>query len=552
MNPRIWRSYAFVFAALSPAAALAQTVIVRSSAAVPVTVIQGGQVIEESGDFVDEEPMIIEEGQIEPEAAKPKKEDKPTPRGERMKRNDYDRRPSTILKVWSTPVKPAEAPTTETQPADAPAEVAPAETQAAESAPSADGAPPAESEKEAAEKEVANKARNKAKEEAAKKKAEAAAIENEALAMQRMVTLGDWTGIKAYLATLKSKADKKVIYEHLLATLIKGPQQRPDVPAQGQRYIEKNRFDPADVLGLAEASALELTKEQLAQLGTLLRQSLEQGNQLDTFLATLRPRMADEKFVLQRRALARLLAAANELVAMGEFLPSVEDAEQKNDREGLNLLARHLLAQNAKDGKVEWLVGAWKVTQAALAAGEVDEKEKQEALSRAVDLAPRISKELGQKWLDESFTAGARHGNPRRHRRQRIDGAGSQGTAARRPSQTAGAAGHGRQCAAERGAGACQGLEPRTLAAGEQLAARSAGDLSVRHVELAGSQDAARHLRQLLLLRSGLPDAGQRPHAAQARGDPRAATERHLAGARRGVLAPEVPHGLRAALPQGR
>ncbi len=405
MNPRIWRLYAIIFAALPASTALAQTVIVRSSAAVPVTVIQGGQVIEESGDFVVEEPMIIEEGQIEPEAAKPKKEDKPTPRGERMKRNDYDRRPSTILKVWSTPVKPAEAPTTETQPADAPVEVAPAESQTAESAPSADGAPQAESEKEAAEKEAANKARNKAKEEAAKKKAEAAAIENEALAMQRMVTLGDWTGIKTYLATLKSKADKKAIYEHLLASLIKGPQQRPEVPPQGQRYIEKNRFDPADVLGLAEASALELTKEQLAQLGALLRQSLEQGNQLDTFLGSLRPRMSDEKFVLQRRALARLLAAASELVAMGEFLPTVEDAEQKNDREGLNLLARHLLAQNAKDGKVEWLVSAWKVTQAALAAGEIDEKEKQEALSRAVDLAPRISKELGQKWLDESFTA---------------------------------------------------------------------------------------------------------------------------------------------------
>jgi hypothetical protein len=395
MNPRIGRLYAFVFAALSASPAFAQTVIVRSSAAVPATLIQGGQLIEEGGDFIVEEPTVVEADQPSIEPSKAKKDEKPTPRGERIKRNDYDRRPSTILKVWSTPLKPPETAMTQ-----APEEVAPSEDQPPDSAPSAEEAPTSE-----AGKEDANKARNKAREEAAKKKAETAAIENEALAMQRMVTLGDWAGIKTYLATLKSKADKKVIYDHLLANLIKGPQQRPDVPAQGQRYIEKNRFDPADVLGLAEASALELTKEQVAQLGLLLRQSLEQGNQLDSFLASLRPRMVDESFVLQRRALARLLAAASELVAMGEFLPSVEDAEQKNDREGLNLLARHLLAQNAKDGKVDWLVGAWKVTQAALAAGEVDEKEKQEALSRAVDLAPRISKELGQKWLDESFTA---------------------------------------------------------------------------------------------------------------------------------------------------
>jgi hypothetical protein len=405
MNPRIWRPYAFVFWSLTAVPLPAQTVIVRRSASIPASSISAAGVIEEPDESTDQEPMEVEEAPQEAEPAKGKKEEKPTPRGERMKRNNYDRRPSTILKVWSTPVKPPE-----TTAANTASDAEAVEPQPKEPAAPAEGAPAAETEKAAVEKAAvekaaASKARNKAKEEAAKKKAEAAAIENEALAMQRMVTLGDWVGIKSYLAGLTSKADKKVIYEHLLTALIRGPQQRPEVPPQGQRYIEKNRFDPADILGLAEASALELTKEQLAQLGTLLRLSLEQGNQLDTLLAGLRPRMTEAQFVLQRRPLARVLAAAGELVAMGEFLPSVDEAEKSNDREGLNLLARHLLAQNAKDGKIEWLEGAWKVTQAALAAGDVDEKEKQEALSRAVDLAPRISKELGQKWLDESFTA---------------------------------------------------------------------------------------------------------------------------------------------------
>lgn len=376
MSSRFWRLGGVVSVAWLASSLNAQVIITSGS---PVRVISTS---------ASAEPMIIEEGEAvmapaeeaQPAAdPKAKKTEKPTPRGERLKRNEYDRRPSTILKTWSTPPKAPEA-----EPAEASEEPAAAEGADAE----------------------ADAKKKKAKEEAAKKKAETKAIETEALAMQRMVTLGDWAGVRQYLAGLEAAPDKKIGYEQLLTNLLRGPQQRPEVPPQGQRYIEKNRFEPADILGLAEAAPQELTKEQLAQLGALLRQSIDAGNQLELFLRMLRPRIeAEPNFPLQRRPLARVLAAANELVAMGEFLPTPEDAEVKNDREGLNLLARYLLAQNARDGKVEWLEQAWKVTQTALAAGEIDEKEKEEALRRAVDLAPRISKELGQTWLDESFTA---------------------------------------------------------------------------------------------------------------------------------------------------
>ena len=38
------------------------------------------------------------------------------------------------------------------------------------------------------------------------------------------------------------------------------------------------------------------------------------------------------------------------------------------------------------------------------ADGEVEDQDKEEALKRAVDIAPQIREELGQTWLDESFT----------------------------------------------------------------------------------------------------------------------------------------------------
>jgi hypothetical protein len=169
-------------------------------------------------------------------------------------------------------------------------------------------------------------------------------------------------------------------------------------------YIEKNRFGLADVLGLVAAAPLPLTKEHFAKLGPILRQGLDAGLQLDTVIGALRPSLEQKDAPLDRRKLSLLLAAANELAGLDEFLPTIEQAEKDNDREGLNLLARSALASNEKDHKVEWLQQAWRATQAALASGDVKEEEKNEALARAVDIAPRIEKELGQAWLEESFT----------------------------------------------------------------------------------------------------------------------------------------------------
>jgi hypothetical protein len=132
---------------------------------------------------------------------------------------------------------------------------------------------------------------------------------------------------------------------------------------------------------------------------------LDAGHQLESFLEQARPRLEEPGFALDRRQLALLVVNADQPLGMEGLLPSAEEAEQKNDREGLNLLSRYCLAQYDKEKKIVWLEQAWKVTQAVLAVGEVDETAKGEALKRAVDIAPKIQKELGQAWLEESFTA---------------------------------------------------------------------------------------------------------------------------------------------------
>ncbi len=379
----------------------------------------------------------------------------PTPRAQKLKKLEFDRRPSAILAAWLKPVPrpeplpplpPEEAPVEgEAAPegagdppadaADAPPETggetagAGATDAAAGEAPppvtveeSADvivegAAPPADASAEPAEalsgaaadaketkKSKAEAKKTKAEADKARKEAEAKALDAEIEFFRYSVTIGDWEEVRSYLAGL-TEDERRAGYDRLLESLEQGPSKRPqNIPQQGQQYIEKNRFALSDVQGLAAATTPEPTKENSTRLGKLLRQSLDSGHQIEPFLAELRPRLDEASFLPTRRHLARMLVAAGEERALEGLLPSEEQAQSENDREGFNLLARYYLARHAEDSKVDWLEKAWHVTQAALAAGEIDEESKNEAIQRAVDIAPKIQAELGARWLNESFT----------------------------------------------------------------------------------------------------------------------------------------------------
>ncbi len=300
-----------------------------------------------------------------------------------------------------------------------------------------------------------------------KQPSEAEALEAELQEFGRQVTLGDWSAVRDYLASLE-EAEAEAGYKQLLASLQKGPKDKPNVPNQGKPYLEKNRFSPADVLGLAQAAPAALEKDALEKLGQLLSEALAAGHQLEAFLAMVEPVLvelpepvdaepepddaepvgaepidaepgtieaeedssesADDATGgtqaealevepsetpqepqapasrLDRRNLAYILLHAGQKLFLADYLPTGEEAIEANDREGLNLLAQCYLARFDDEGRALWLEEAWAVTQAVLAKGKVGDDEKSEALTRAVDIAPKLRDELGQAWLDESFT----------------------------------------------------------------------------------------------------------------------------------------------------
>jgi len=306
----------------------------------------------------------------DPKAAE--SEAKKAARLQKIQQLAFDRRPSAILKAWATP----EAVALKDEPK--PAEARPGMPQT----------PPAD------------------------------AFDAELRRFRRQVTLGDWPAVARFLAGLP-EAEGKAAYKRLIEAL---PNPVSDnagsgmsrMPMQMQmqgfpqfaQFNERNAVASRDVLALAGLAPHGRDKEIVAGLGQLLRLAIDRGDSVENFVGLARAGLADpsNKVGLTEREAARLLMASGNPVEAKAFLPEPAKAEADNDREALNLLSVHYLAIHAREKKAVHLEKAWKVTQAVLAVGEVDPEQKDEALKRAVELAPKVREELGLRWLEESFT----------------------------------------------------------------------------------------------------------------------------------------------------
>ncbi len=249
-------------------------------------------------------------------------------------------------------------------------------------------------------------------------------IDRELLLFQRWVTLGQWKDVAGFFDAkfANKETDAKNAYKFLLTGLAGRPRISPEEAQQLQRsgggnpnspFGEQNVLMPDDVLGLADASPVELDDELIASLAGLLSRTKSQGNFMEELVGALKAGTArlggeDPK---KKFAAARLLIGSDSAAEAGPFLPDPEAAAKDENVEALNLLALYYLAlRDEKDDAKKNLEKAWDVNQRILAAKELKEEEREEALARAVELAPQVREELGDTWLSESFTRDARRG----------------------------------------------------------------------------------------------------------------------------------------------
>lgn len=241
-------------------------------------------------------------------------------------------------------------------------------------------------------------------------------LDAEIVRWQKDVTEGDWESVKKFLGGLSEEEAKEGYAQMLKSLQATTPAVIPDLDSALMQQVsrlqmernqpEKNVFQFEDVLGLVACAPHDLDEETIAALGTILRASLESGNAIERFLPMLEQETGkpETRAILSRREAAKLLKAANRSERMGLFLPQLEKAVAGGDHEALNLLSAYYQALYARELEPELLEKAWNVTLAVAGGEEVEQEDREEALKQAVSLAPRVRENLGEKWLEESFT----------------------------------------------------------------------------------------------------------------------------------------------------
>ena len=311
----------------------------------------------------------------------------------------FDRRPSAILKAWSTPFKEDADDSDRTEKKETKTEEP---TSAAEPDPDK---PLTEAEQKA--KDTADKARAAADELAKEIKQ----LTTDVKLLRRNVTLGDWPAVSTFISGL-GKEEPESIFQQLLQSLVVGPPDQPKT-RNGMIIGERNVIRAADVLALAELCPTEkLEDTHIALLGQLANLCQVEGQAEYIFLEALKEHVAAEKEgqKLNKRAAARILFAAQRIEQAQSFLPTVEDAAKENDVEALDVLTDVYLSLFQRETEKPLLEQSWYAAQALLTNEKSDDAQKQKAMQRCVQLVPLLREELGQQWLTDSFTSAPERG----------------------------------------------------------------------------------------------------------------------------------------------
>ena len=361
----------------------------------------------------------------------------------------FDRRPSSILKAWSTPPKSddeeeevgedkADKEGTDKEEADTNIK----EAGDSEKDKAAEEEPKELTEEEKKAKEAADKAAAEAKEAAEKAKAEAEKLaaeikqlETDVDALKRNVTLANWADVGGFIASL-DEDEGKALYSKLLQSLVTGPPDQPKTRS-GTIIGERNVIRATDVMALGElCPAKKLDDSHVASLARLAALCQAEGQAEYIFLDTLKEHVArgsekdgekgsekdgekgsekgsekdGEKQKIGKRTAARILFAANRIDQAKSFLPTVADANKEKDLEALSILTDVYLRLYQRELEKPLLEESWNAAQFLLRAEKADDKQKQKAMQRSVQLVPMLREELGQKWLTESFTSDPQQG----------------------------------------------------------------------------------------------------------------------------------------------
>lgn len=234
--------------------------------------------------------------------------------------------------------------------------------------------------------------------------------------LRRDVTLSRWPQVKEFLES-QPEDEAKIIFKQILATLAKtGSQPAMAVAPNGQNIVmpvpnqrgsqpEVNVMTADDLLAIARLAPAELEDADLSMLSRLISVYQANGYLLDDLIERFgdEVQLAEDDRPFSPSQAAELLIQSGHTLKAKDFLPTVEDAVEQQQHKELIQLSKYYYALYRQDHRIEDLEKAWQTVQEILSADEVENAQQQQALLRAVDLAPQVRETLGQQWLGQAF-----------------------------------------------------------------------------------------------------------------------------------------------------
>jgi len=93
-----------------------------------------------------------------------------------------------------------------------------------------------------------------------------------------------------------------------------------------------------------------------------------------------------------------------------QFLPALAEAIKEEKVVPIKMWSQLSLKKYRAKQIAKWLNSAWEANMALSTIEKSGQADKDAAMANLIELSPKIDREIGEKWLDESFTESPERG----------------------------------------------------------------------------------------------------------------------------------------------
>ena len=159
-------------------------------------------------------------------------------------------------------------------------------------------------------------------------------------------------------------------------------------------------------MGGAAAGGKSNGSPHLASLATMIKTSNTAGHDFNEFIEKIKAgtKHFGGEDELKKLTAADLLIKSEMMDEVANFLPSLDEESTQKNLPALKIWSQLALAKYKSKKVAEWLDKAWSINQTIVGLPDLSDADKDLALTNLIELSPQVDKDLGEAWLNASFT----------------------------------------------------------------------------------------------------------------------------------------------------